>query len=190
MNALFRLWWRSALPVSHVLDRVDVQRLEPPADPEVGSTLPDSFVAVRFYSRPSFPDTPENRGLANDVMARLVAAGPVVLLNTSFEVDDHFDLEPDARHEVIRLLDGVPPSRNLLVQSVAMSRARAFVGTYGGLAYLAPLYGVPSFGYASTTGPINPTHLTLERRQLSLLGGSLTILDRNTAELARLLAVA
>ncbi len=43
------------------------------------------------------------------------------------------------------------PQRNLEVQTVIISEARAFVGSYGGLAYLGPFYGVPSVGFYSAS---------------------------------------
>lgn len=36
------------------------------------------------------------------------------------------------------------PGTNLEIQTTVITRARAFVGTYGGLSYLSPLYGVPA----------------------------------------------
>ena len=36
------------------------------------------------------------------------------------------------------------PADNLAVQTAAIAGARAFIGTYGGFSYLAPLCGVPT----------------------------------------------
>ena len=41
------------------------------------------------------------------------------------------------------------PRTNLDVQSKVIARARAFVGTHGGLSYLPPLYGVKSLSFYS-----------------------------------------
>ena len=36
------------------------------------------------------------------------------------------------------------PATNLEIQTAVVAHARAFIGTYGGFAYLAPLCGVPA----------------------------------------------
>ena len=72
----------------------------------------------------------------------------MVLLNTGLDLDDHEDVDVPATsvHRVDHLMT---PERNLEVQTRIISDARAFVGTYGGLAYLGPFYGVPSIGFYS-----------------------------------------
>jgi hypothetical protein len=51
-----------------------------------------------------------------------------------------------------------------------------FVGTYGGLAHLAPLYGVPTIALA-TDGGLNLVHLTLARRVAALYDTWLAVTD-------------
>ena len=41
-----------------------------------------------------------------------------------------------------------------LVQSAVVARARRFVGTYGGFAYLAPFCGVPAVSYYTEPGTL------------------------------------
>jgi len=158
---LFRNVWQGALPLRDFLGRA-IHR--PWTAPEPGIELPEEFTAVRFYFRDSFPDTPENREVVHDVVERLAERRPVVLLNTGVVVDEHLDAEPPPSDRVLRPLDGVEPSRNLAAQSAVVARARLFVGTYGGLAHLAPFYGVPTIGFASDPREINPVHLTVARR--------------------------
>ena len=62
------------------------------------------------------------------------------------------------------------PERNLELQTRIISNARAFVGTYGGLAYLAPFYGVPSFAFYSTEAELVPAHLDIGWRLSRLMG--------------------
>jgi hypothetical protein len=50
------------------------------------------------------------------------------------------------------------------VQTVVLSRARAFVGTYGGLAYLGPHLGIPSLSFVQTGLEPKPYHLELAKR--------------------------
>jgi hypothetical protein len=158
---LFRNVWQGALPLRDFLDRA-VHR--PWRRPGAATDLPEEFTAVRFYFRDSFPDTPENREVVHHVVERLAARRHVVLLNTGVVVDEHLDVEPLADERVLRPLAGIETARNLAAQSAVVARAELFVGTYGGLAHLAPFYGVPTVGLASDLREINPVHLTVARR--------------------------
>jgi hypothetical protein len=180
---LFRNVWQAALPLRDFLDRAVHRPWRRPDDDGLTAKLPEDFTAVRFYFRDSFPDTPANRALVHDVIERLAARRPVVLLNTGVVVDEHLDAEPVSDPLVLRPLVGVAAGRNLLAQSVAAARARLFVGTYGGLAHLAPFYGVPTIGFASDPAEINPVHLALARRTAAAYDTSLAIVDRAGFEL-------
>ena len=158
------------------------QRWTPPSDPEVEQRLPEDFVAVRFYFRPSFPDTPANRELVQSVVGGIADHSPVVLLNAGLEIDDHSDVDPDSARAV-RLLEGTSPAENLKIQALAIARARTFVGTYGGLSYLAPAYGVGSAAFATVPSSYNPTHLELALHAAAATGGWLAVLDRPAAAL-------
>jgi hypothetical protein len=120
--------------------------------------LPPAYVAARFYFSDCFPDTTSNRAMARSVVSALARHAPVVLLNPGLRVDDHADYAPDAAANVITLPGDLPPEENLAIQSAVLSRARAFVGTYGGYSYLAPLYGVPAVAFYS--------HLTFKLHHL------------------------
>ena len=175
MYRLFRNVWQAALPMRDFLDRA-VPR--PWVRPDPGALdLPPEFAAVRFYFRDSFPDTPANRALVARVIDRLAEQAPVVLLNTGVVVDEHEDAEPADDPRVLRPLAGVDPARNLAIQSAVVARARLFAGTYGGLAHLAPFYGVPTVGFASDPREINPVHLALARRTADVYGTSLAVVD-------------
>ena len=135
--------------------------------PELGplaDVLPDEFVAVRFYFRPSFPDTPENRAFAQTTIDALSRSGNVVLLNSGVEVDDHRDLDTDWPENVIRLDGHMQPHDNLHVQTVTLGAARAYVGTYGGLSYLAPFLGVPSLAFSERPLDTHRWHEELAQR--------------------------
>jgi hypothetical protein len=175
---LFRNVWQGALPMRDFLDRAAHRPWHRPDSK--GLTLPEEFTAVRFYFRDSFPDTPANRALVRDVIGRLAQRRPVVLLNTGLVVDDHADAEPDDDPRVLRPLAGVAPGRNLAAQSAVVSRAALFAGTYGGLAHLAPFYGVATVGIASDPAEINPVHLALARRTAAAYETSLAVVDGTT----------
>lgn len=179
MYRFFRDFFKGASPISHVVDHALYDRWSKPEDPDVVAELPDEdYVAVKFYFRPSFPDTAANRRVVSDMVEALATRSRVVILNTGLEVDEHLDVDPGIRGERVRwLLDDVPPTRNLHVQSVAISRASAFLGTYGGLSYVAPAYGVRSIALFSERQHFLPSHLDLARRAATSAGASIMALD-------------
>ncbi|HZT46150.1 MAG TPA: hypothetical protein VFA24_08230 [Gaiellaceae bacterium] len=177
---LFRNVWQGALPIRDFLDRAAHR---PWQAPDAHAELPAEFTAVRFYFRDSFPDTPENRELVHTVVERLAARRPVVVLNTGVVVDDHLDAEPPADERILRPLAGVEAARNLAAQSAVIARAQLFAGTYGGLAHLAPFYGVPTIGFASDTREINPVHLTVARRTAVVYDTPLAVVDAGAYDL-------
>ncbi len=92
MYRLFGPVFQGQLPIDAMLKRVRYERFAKPDLPrELASKLPQDYVAVRFYFRPSFPDTPSNREFVRDLVGRIAKTMPVVLLNTGIEVDDHAD---------------------------------------------------------------------------------------------------
>jgi hypothetical protein len=67
---------------------------------------------------------------------------PVVLLDTAWSVDEHRDYAFDAIPGVTTLRPSLDPATNLGLQTQVIAGARLFLGTCGGLAWLAPLLGV------------------------------------------------
>jgi len=134
-------------------------------------------VAVRFYFRPSFPDTKQNRILVAQFIRALAQRMPVVLLNPGLSMDDHEDFDPGTGMGVHKIDHLMTPTQNLEVQSAVIANAQAFVGTYGGLAYLGPFYGVPSIGLFSKEEELVVTHLDVSRRLSRGLGVPLVTLD-------------
>ena len=62
----------------------------------------------------------------------------------------------------------------------------AFVGTYGGLSYLSPFYGVPSLAFYSDPRAFTVQHLELARRVFSgMKRGSFVAMDVNDLDLVR-----
>ena len=158
--------------------------LESPSEP-LRTPLPADFVAVRFYFSECFPATPENRQFARGVVSSLAERTAVVLLNPGVAVDEHSDWMPDACERILSIGDGVTPARNLAAQSAAIARASAFVGTYGGYSYLAPLYKVPALAFYSRP-TFRPHHLHAAQRTFSQLSaGALTPIDSSQAILVQ-----
>ncbi len=129
--------------------------------PAVRERLPDEYAAVRFYFRPSFRDTPENRAFARSMVERISRRIPVVLLNNRMELDDHHDFHPGEGDRVITLDDLMVPENNLAVQTSAVACAKVLVGTYGGLSYLAPFLGVPAISFTADAAWTRSCHLEL-----------------------------
>jgi hypothetical protein len=158
--------------------------LAPPSEP-LRTPLPADFVAVRFYFSECFPATPENRQFARGVVSSLAERTAVVLLNPGVAVDEHSDWLPDACERILSIGDGVTPARNLAAQSAVIARASAFVGTYGGYSYLAPLYKVPAVAFYSRPS-FKPHHLHAAQRAFSQLrGGALTPIGSSQAILVQ-----
>jgi hypothetical protein len=184
MYSLYNAYWRYATTVKD-LEAHAKFRMLPPVSPELvtGLGLPDRFVAVRFYFSDCYPDTPDNRAFASRVVEGLAARGHVVLLNSDIVVDDHRDFAPAQRARVHVLSANMSPETNLALQAAAISRASAFVGTYGGYSYLAPLYGVSSVAFHSRT-TFKQHHLELAHRAFLRLGSArLVPVDVRSADL-------
>ncbi len=104
--------------------------------------LPREYVAVKFYGARSLPDTPQMRTMLRGVVAALADQLPVVLLDTGLVLeDDHADYTFGGA-SVISARPWMTPQTNLGVQTQIVAGARAFVGTCGSLAWLAPRLGV------------------------------------------------
>jgi hypothetical protein len=69
-----------------------------------------------------------------------------VVLDPGVKVDDHDDLA-DPRFVALSSLRSATLQNNLEVQTAVIAGARAFIGTYGGFCYLAPLCGVPTLAF-------------------------------------------
>ncbi len=177
MYRLFRYFWYGKGAVS-LLEKHTVYRPMPAIDRgHALEGLPAEYAAVRFYFRPSFPDSAENRALIGQFVQALARRMPVVLLNPGLSLDDHEDFDPGTGMGVHKIDHLMTPTTNLQVQSAVIAHARTFVGTYGGLSYLGPFYGVPSIGLFSYESELVATHLDISRRLSRRLAAPLVTLD-------------
>jgi hypothetical protein len=188
MYPLFQPFWKQRENVRRVEQYTAHRLLDPAAVPTVERPLPADYVAVRFYFSACFPDTAANRDFVETVIARLAESTNVVLLNTGLEMDDHRDYAPGGRRERIHHVeDLMTPERNLAVQTAIIAGARAFVGTYGGFSYLAPLYRVKSLAFYSDYDAFFAHHLDFAQRVFRRLGAaSLVPLDVRDVDVVRL----
>ena len=140
MYQLFRPFWYGDRSLDFFFRHTDFRRGAMPRT--VGMPLPAEYVAVKFYTGPAIPDNEENRALLRELVERLAARMPVVMLDTAWSTDDHHDYTFDGIRGVTTLRPSLDPKTNLGVQTRVIAGARQFVGTCGGLAWLAPFLGV------------------------------------------------
>jgi hypothetical protein len=186
MYRLFHPFWKEQSTVRRIEDYTRYQRISAPVFPALAGRLPASYVAVRFYFSSCFPDTPENRAFVEATVRNLAATTDVVLLNTGIRVDDHQDFSPGRQSRIHTVDDLMTPERNLDIQTAVIANARAFVGTYGGYSYLAPLCGVPAMAFYSVREAFYAIHRELAERVIrDVDGGSLVTMDVKDATLVR-----
>ena len=137
---------------------------------DIRRQLPDDYYVVKFYFRPSFPDTAENRGFVAAWLRTLSRIKPVVVLTTGVQLDDHVECDAavnDARVITLNLSDRA--ATNLAVQSEVIAGSSGFFGTYGGLCYLPMYYNVPAWGFVSDEDQVLPLHQTAALHASSVL---------------------
>jgi hypothetical protein len=154
-----------------LIDQFTRPRLMEAPTVTVPVSLPSDYVAVRFYFSECFPATQQNRDFVRHVVASLAERHAVVLLNPGVMVDEHTDWLPQSGDRILTIGDGLAADRNLEVQSAVIAGARAFVGTYGGYAYLAPLYRVPAVAFYSQQS-FKLCHLHAAQRAFSHVGAA------------------
>jgi hypothetical protein len=178
MYRLFYPFWKQQMSIGLVDEFASFQRLPALDSSDVIGGLPRDYIAVRFYFNESFPDTEENKLFVTSLLDTLTETNDVVLLNPDLHIDDHWDMRPGRNPRIHTVDHLMTPQNNLAVQTKVISHARAFVGTYGGLSYLAPLYGVTSLAFYSHRERFNVQHLELARRVFGRFKrGSYVVLD-------------
>jgi hypothetical protein len=168
MYRVLRPFWWGHLGPEWVQRHARFRTFERPSRADLPA-LPASYVAVKFYFNDCFPESSENRAFARDLVVALSSQVDVVSLSAGIHLDDHGACRVDT-HGVVELASATPASRNLHVQSAVVAHARAFVGTYGGFAYLAPFYGVPCTAYYGRPNGFARSHLTMAQTALASLG--------------------
>src|SRR6185295_17708620 len=134
--------------------------------PQLPSTLalPEVFVAVKFYSRETWPMGHKLAdAVASATMQKLAEIMTVIVLDGSVHTDEHLDFPVPVHPNILHLRDLITsrPETNLAIQSAVLSAAQGFVGTYGGLAQLALRLGKPSVTFYTDWGGTAITHKAL-----------------------------
>jgi len=140
MFQLLRQFWLGNDSLQSVLEYTEFERAT--AIPAVDlPRLPDTFVAVKFYTGRALMDTPAHREQLRHLVERISRRYPVVALNTNLSLDEHADYVFKDVPGLITLDGWLTPQNNLAVQTEVIRRATRFVGTCGSLAWLAPMLG-------------------------------------------------
>jgi hypothetical protein len=186
MYRLFQNFWQSKASVEW-LERHALIRPLPAIDTsDVAAAVPEDFIAARFYFNDAFPDTEGNRRFVTELLESLAEHSDVVLLNPSAQLDDLQDVPLATRRRIHDVSQLMSPRTNLEVQSKIIARSRAFVGTHGGLSYIAPMYGVKSLSFYSEANPGIVRHLELARHAFSAMQqGSYVALNVNDLDTLR-----
>jgi hypothetical protein len=186
MFRLFRNVWHGNLPFDLLWTRTDYALIAPPALPQLPN-LPSEFVTVKFYSGTTLPASREHRDAVRDLVARVAGRMPVVVLDTGLAVDDHDDFTFPDMPQVISARNWMRPADNLGLQTALIARSRMFLGTCGGLAWLAPFLGVPTVAVYADDRQLAP-HLFVAR-QAGRRVGAADFLPLDLRALARVGAV-
>jgi len=181
MYALFQPHWSAEAGSRDVLSRRKTKPFGPP--PDTGLDLPDDFVAVKFYDRPSFPWSEENQRLVERLVERVAARRPVVSLSLPYQPDDHPNFVVPDMPNVTHVGHLLPEARNLAVQSEIIARSRGLVGTYGGFSYLPMMFGRPAVGIVVRDRAALAIHYEMASHTARRLGTTCTILHAAALDL-------
>jgi hypothetical protein len=112
--------------------------------PALTRSLPEHYVAVKFYASEALPDQPARQVHVRQMVKAITDVSDVVLLHTGTKYDEHgeFAIADHPRVHRVRF----DPTTNLDQQTAIIAGSHGFVGTYGGFAYLAPFLGIPTVG--------------------------------------------
>ena len=170
MFRLFRHAWHGNLPMEFFWRRTSYVRLAKPPRPAL-SDLPRDYIAVKFYTGPALPESAANHEALRALVQQAAAAAPVIVLETGVALDDHRDYAFAGLRNVISARPWMTARDNLALQTALIAHARWFLGTCGGLAWMAPFMDVPTIGVYADDRQLAP-HLFVARQALRRLGGA------------------
>jgi hypothetical protein len=172
MFGLFRHAWHGNLPMDAFWRRVRYAYPALPAQPLTGDLgLPREFVSLKLYTGHSLASSPSNLDTLRAVVERMAQRTPVVTLDTPFGLDEHRDVDVSGIGGVRSLAPLMTPRTNLAVQLAVIARASMFLGTCGGLAWIAPFLGVRTVGVLDDDRLLAP-HLLVARQAGKLVGAA------------------
>jgi hypothetical protein len=179
MYRLFHLYWMQHAPMTLLESFASFAKVPvSPDEAAVRAQLPARYVCAKFYANTALPDLPENRAFVTQLLERLTSSVDVVLLDTGIRFDDHEDYPRGAPGRVHTIGHLLTPENNLAVQTAIIRGAQAYVGTYGGFSYLAPLVGTDAVTFYSHPQGFRFDHLEVAKRVFAGLGaGSFAEVD-------------
>ena len=182
MYWLFEPVWEERATLRHIHAHTRYEPLPVPNLPE-GLTLPEKFVAVRFYERHTLPIThPEVRGILTRTVQNVASTLPVVLLNQPHVfADDHVDMPFSGDN--IFTLPKVNPEQNFILQAGVLARASAFIGTYGGTAQWALRYGKPTLSFYAQFSGTAQAHRSLSQQLSAAMNVPFEMCDLRASKL-------
>jgi hypothetical protein len=187
MYRLFEHFWFQRVPITLIEAFTSFGPLPSVEPGELRGLLPERYVAAKFYGNTALPDTPENHAFVASYLEELTRHIDVVLLNTGQRFDDHEDIAKGNRGRIHTIDHLMTPATNLDVQTRIISGAEAYVGTYGGFSYVAPLSGTHALTFYSHITGFRFDHLEVAKRVFSgLRKGSFVELDLRSVDMLRL----
>ena len=140
MYRLFYQFWSGNRPLDLVIShtRHRLHSVARPAD----ISLPERYVAAKFYTGTALPDTPDHRRMLRELVSLVAQHVPVVVLDTGLKTDDHDDYLFGDLPNVFSVQSQLTPQTNLGMQAAVIAGSQGFIGTCGSLAWLAPMLGV------------------------------------------------
>ncbi len=182
MYRLFKQFWSGHRPQGFLDSHTRYVRLQVPPLDEGAIALPRDYVAVKLYAARSLADTPEHRTMLRTMVGALAERWPVVLLDTGLNLDDHADYRFEDDGRIVSVRAQLDPVTNLGVQTQIIAGARAFVGTCGSVAWLAPMLGIDTTA-VFTDARFLHSHLQVARRVYHVLdAGRFSPLDLSALE--------
>lgn len=138
-------WGQQTMGFAPMMQHLRFTQIPTPPVP-VGLSLPEQYVVVRWYQRPTWPLSDSLLDWTHAMVAAMAERMPVVVLKSSAYVDDHVDF-PAPSGPNIHVVQAEPWRENLAIQSAILKRASAFIGTWGGMAQLAVRLGIPTAAF-------------------------------------------
>jgi hypothetical protein len=182
MFRLLRQFWLGNESLEYLLDHLIYAPVTPP--PIEVPDLPPHFTAMKFYTGAALPDSDANRRQLRAFVERMADDGPIVLLDTQQNFDEHRDYLFAGVAGVTSLAASLTPRYNLAMQTEVIRRADRFIGTCGSLAWLAPMLGTPTIGIYDDDHLLTP-HLYAARHAYASMTGAapFTALDLRAVRL-------
>lgn len=144
-QTLDAFWTTQTMGLATAMTHLRIEPM-PTCQVPLGMALPEKFVAVRWYARPTWPLRPELLEWSQAMVRSLAATVPVVILQSSQYFDDHVDF-PAPIGPNITVIAAEPWRDNLAIQTAILQKAVAFVGTWGGMAQLAVRLRIPTVAF-------------------------------------------